>query len=55
MPKPANEQIRAVPSARSRPINVPSAQNASAIATRNRTWPISWAVEMARGAAPSRR
>ena len=54
MPKPANENSRAVPSSRSFPINVPTAQKASAMATRNRTWPISWDVEMARGATPSR-
>ena len=54
MPKPANEQMRAVPSDRSRPSSVPAAQKASAIATRNMTWPSSWEVEIARGATPSR-
>ena len=48
MPKPANEQMRAVPSERSRPSRVPSAQKPSAMATRNMTWPSSCAVEMSR-------
>src|SRR3954451_7933897 len=53
IPKPANEQIRAVPSARSRPRYVPSAQKPIATATRNRTWPSSWVVETARAPARS--
>ena len=54
IPKPTNEMIRAVPISRSRPSQVPSAQKPSAIATRNRTCPSSWAVEIARAPACSR-
>jgi hypothetical protein len=53
MPKPANEQIRAVPSDRSRPSSVPAAQKPSAMATRKSTCPSSWAVEMARVLVPA--
>src|SRR3954447_4424328 len=53
IPKPTNEQIRAVPSARSRPSQVPSAQKPMATATRNKTWPSNWVVETARAPARS--
>ena len=53
IPKPANEQRRAVPSEMSRPSNVPSVQKPSAMATRNMTCPSSWAVEISRGTARS--
>ena len=43
-----------MPGARSRPIHVPSAANASAIATRNITWPSSLVVEIAAGRASDR-
>ena len=51
MPNPANDRIRAVPTSRSRPTQVPKAANASAIATRNMTWPRSCVAEIACGLA----